>query len=370
VGDLINPIYTTLNKLTPSGAQKFPEGAVPNVNEQLVPKNFYDMRLKTQMPLLNAEIKYNKQLKYDQLGIQQAEIQVFKRELVKETKIAYLNYLKTLEAIKIYENAKTLLKEAERVNVSLIKNDMANSTVLIKTKNEQAKIEADYFLAENNVENAKTYFKFLINTSNDLPINVDSTFGSISALDIADETSQKREELLKIGAAKKVNETILQLNKSYKTPKIGAILDFGSQGKVTNIQSKNAFVLLGVSFDLPVYAGNRNVMKIKEQEMEIAALSEQEKQLERQLKLQVDLAHNSFLSTKKVLSAKQSQIETAKKYYSDLLKKYKEGQLGFAELLEAQTQITNASLQKSLAIYETWIKYVELERAKASFSFN
>jgi outer membrane protein TolC len=370
VGDLVNPIYSTLNVLTPASFPKFPEGAIPNVNEQLVPKNFYDMRFKSQMPIYNAEIKFNKKIKKELLSVQQAEIEVFKRELAKDVKIGYINYLKALEAISIYENAKTLLKETERVNRSLIKNEMANPMVLVRTQNEQAKIEAEAINAENNRKNAQAYFNFLLNKPFDSEILADSIFKNStnnSLVENPEISISNREELQKISAAIKVNETILAMNKAYNKPKIGGILDVGSQGNLTEINANNAFVLFGLSFDLPIYAGNRNKLKIKEQEMELAGLSEQEKQAKNQLSLQVQVAKNTFLASKNTLSAKNTQVETAKRYYSDVMKRYKENQINYVELFDAQTQVTNSLLQKNIAVYDSWIRYIELERANASF---
>jgi outer membrane protein TolC len=172
VGDLVNPIFSNLNKLNPPGSPKYPEGAIPNVNEQLVPKNFYDARIKTQMPIYNAEIKYNQKIKTELLDVQRADIEVFKKELAKDIKVAYFNYLKTVEAINIYENAQNLLKETERVNRSLIKNDMANPMVLTRTQNELAKIEAEAINAENNRKNAQAYFNYLLNQAFETPILV------------------------------------------------------------------------------------------------------------------------------------------------------------------------------------------------------
>jgi outer membrane protein TolC len=371
VGDLVNPIYSNLNKLNPTSAPKYPENAIPNVNEQLVPKNFYDMRVKTQMPIFNAEIKYNQKIKKELLGVQQAEIEIFKRELVKDLKIGYFNYLKSIEAINIYSNAKTLLQEVERVNRSLIKNEMANPMVLVKTQNEQAKIEAEAIAAENSSKNAKAYFNYLLNKPLETEIQVDTTFKSTIEINkkiIGESSIQNREELQKLSAAINVNQTILAMNKAFNKPKIGGILDVGSQGKVSAIDAKNAFVLLGFSFDLPIYAGNRNTLKIKEQEMELAALNEQEKQIKNQLNLQNEIAKNSYYTSIKLLTTKQTQVETAKRYYSDILKKYKEGQTNFVDLFEAQTQITTALLQKNIAVYDSWIRFAELERANASFN--
>ncbi len=88
IGDLVNPVYTTLNKLTQTNS--FPQ--VQNSSEQLVPKDFYDMRIKTTMPILNAELKYNQAIKQDQVTMQQTEIQVYKRELIRDIKLAYIRH--------------------------------------------------------------------------------------------------------------------------------------------------------------------------------------------------------------------------------------------------------------------------------------
>ena len=72
IGDLVNPVYTTLNKLTSSNS--FPQ--TQNTSEQLVPRDFYDVRVRTTMPLINAELKYNQAIKQDQITMQQSEIQV------------------------------------------------------------------------------------------------------------------------------------------------------------------------------------------------------------------------------------------------------------------------------------------------------
>jgi outer membrane protein TolC len=367
IGDLVNPVYTTLNALTKTNA--FPQ--IQNSSEQLVPKDFYDMRVKTTMPLLNAELKYNQAIKNEQISLQQTEIQVYKRELVKDIKLAYINYLKATEALKIYENTLKLLRESERVNESLIKNGSANPTVLIRTRNEISKFDAEIDAARGNQKNAAAYFNFLLNRDFSEKITLDSLGKEGLKFDLAEG---HREELDKIKTGIEINRQILGLNQSYKKWKIGASLDVGSQGRFAQIAgadknffSPNAFVLLGVSFDLPVYSFGRNQLKVKQSEMEIASLDAQMQQVRNQLDLQAEMAKNSLNSAKEIYESKASQVSTAERYYRDMMRRYKEGNLNFIELLDAQTQITTAQLQQSISLFDVWTKWVELERAKASF---
>ena len=369
IGDLVNPVYTTLNKLTSSNS--FPQ--IQNSSEQLVPKDFYDVRVKTTMPLINAELKYNQAIKQDQITMQQAEIQVYKRELVRDIKLAYINYLKATEAIKVYDNALKILRESERVNESLIKNGSANPTVLVRTRNEISKINAEVDNAQGNQKNAAAYFNFLLNKDFSEGITLDS----LSKDGLKSEFAEgHREELDKIQIGININRQLLGINQSYKKIKIGASLDLGSQGRFAQIAgadknffAPNAFVLLGVSLDLPVYSFGRNQLKIKQSEMEIASLDAQLQQIKNQLDLQAELTKNSLNSAKEIYESKAIQVSTAERYYRDMMRRYKEGNLNFIELLDAQTQITTAQLQQSISLYDVWIKWVELERAKASFQF-
>lgn len=367
IGDLVNPVYTTLNKLTQTNS--FPQ--IQNSSEQLVPKDFYDVRIKTTMPLINAELKYNQAIKQEQISIQQSEIQVYKRELVKDIKTAYINYLKATEAIKIYENTIKLLRESERVNESLIKNGSANPTVLVRTRNEIAKFDGEFEAARGTQKNAAAYFNFLLNKDFSEKIEIDTLGRKSFNISLADG---HREELDKIQKGIDINRQILGLNQSYKKFKIGASLDLGSQGRFAQIASAdknffvpNAFVLLGVSFDLPIYSFGRNQLKIKQSELEIFSLDAQMQQVKNQLDLQAEIAKNSLDASHEIYESKASQVLTAERYYRDMMRRYKEGNLNFIELLDAQTQITTAQLQQSISLYDVWTKWVELERAKASF---
>lgn len=367
IGDLVNPVYTTLNKLTSSNS--FPQ--IQNTSEQLVPRDFYDVRVRTTMPLINAELKYNQAIKQDQITMQQIEIQVYKRELVRDIKLAYINYLKATEAIKVYENALKILRESERVNESLIKNGSANPTVLVRTRNEISKINAEFDNSRGNQKNAAAYFNFLLNKDFTEKITLDSLGKDGLKSELAEG---HREELDKIQTGISINRQLLGINQSYKKFKIGASLDLGSQGRFAQIASTdknffapNTFVLLGISFDLPVYSFGRNQLKIKQSEMEIASLDAQMQQVRNQLDLQAELAKNSLNSAKEIYESKASQVSTAERYYRDMFRRYKEGNLNFIELLDAQTQTTTAQLQQSISLYDVWIKWVELERAKASF---
>src|SRR5581483_3019320 len=95
IGDLLNNVYSTLNQLTGQG--KFPQ--VQNQSIQFLPNNFQDTRLEVSLPVVNTDIYYNRAIKQELIHSQQADLDVYKRELVKNIKEAYYQYLQAGKAV-------------------------------------------------------------------------------------------------------------------------------------------------------------------------------------------------------------------------------------------------------------------------------
>ena len=363
VGDLLNPVYKTLNQMT--GANKFPQ--VQNQSILLNPDNFYDAKIRTTYPILNAEIEYNRKIKKQQYGLQQIEISLYKRELVKEVKQAYYKYLQAGEAVDIYQTALSLVKENLRVNTSLFNNQKVNRTAVVRSDNEVSKYNALLESAKQTQNNAKAYFNFLLNTALNTEIITDSITAVPDDLFLTDTTVAKREELGKLKQALAINQNITALAKSYNRPKLNSFVDLGTQAFDFKVNNKSFYYLAGISLEWNIFSGNKNKHKIKQTEAEGKVLQSQTSYVEQQLKLQLTTSANLLKAAIAEYNAAQSQVASSQKYYNDMFRLYKEGQALFIELLDAQNQLVTAKLQLNISLFDTWIKATEIERANASF---
>jgi outer membrane protein TolC len=361
IGDLMNPVYTTLNQLTASN--NFPQ--VKNQSILLNPNNFYDVKLHTIYPIINAELVYNKRIKSQQYDLQKIEIDVYKRELAKEIKIAYYNYLQASEAIQIYENALLLVKENERINTSLFTNDMVNRTAVIRSSNEVTKISAQLNTGKQTQANAKAYFNFLLNQPLTTEVQADPIHNIPDVSIVNDTAVNKREELLKLNTAKAINENLIGLANAYKKPTLNSFLDIGSQGFDFKVNNKTPYYFLGISLEYNIFSGGRNKYKVKQAQAESKNIASQTSYVEQQLGLQVKVSVNTFKAAVINYQAAVSQVSASEKYYKDMLRLYKEGSTLFIELLDAQNQLVSARLQANISLYDTWIKQAEIERANA-----
>lgn len=363
VGDLLNPVYKTLNQMT--GANNFPQ--MENQSILLNPNNFYDAKIRTTYPILNAEIEYNRKIKKQQYGLQQIEISLYKRELVKEVKNAWYKYLQARDAVNIYQTALSLVKENLRVNTSLFNNQKVNRTAVVRSDNEVSKYNA---LLESSIQtqnNAKAYFNFLVNTDLNTEIITDSITAVPVDVFLTDTTVAKREELGKLKQALAINQNITALAKSYNRPKLNSFVDLGTQAFDFKVNDKSFYYLAGISLEWNIFSGNKNKHKIKQTEADGKVLQSQTSYVEQQLKLQLTTSANLLKAAIAEYNAAQSQVVSSQKYYNDMFRLYKEGQALFIELLDAQNQLVTAKLQLNISLFDTWIKATEIERANASF---
>lgn len=364
IGDLLNPVYNSLNELTNSSA--FPK--VENVNQTFNPRNYYDAKFRTSLPLYNAEITYNTKIRKEQIHLQQAEVDVYRRELVKEIKLAYYACQQADEAIRILESAVSLAKDNLRFNQALVKNDKAIRTVVSRSENELIGFEARLVDARNQSINAKAYFNFLLNN----PLETSLEIGAPTESEVLTDTAAagRREELAKLESLSKINALSGQLARAGALPKLSTFIDLGSQGDFVNFNRDTRYYLFGVTLDWRVFANNRTQYKVKQAELEQKATGEQISQVEQQLQLQNKTAANTFQSAVFTYRATKSQTGLSQQYYQDQQKLYREGQLLYIELLDAQNRLISDQLQQSISYLNVQTRAAELERARASYLFS
>lgn len=370
IGDIVNPIYRNLdqiNSVVAPGSQRYP--TLNNVSEQLNPQNFYNAYVRTSVPIVNAEIWYNRKIKKDQISLQKSEVAIYKRELVKDIKVAYFSYLKATSAVSIYENALTIVNESERVNQKLVDNGKEVVFALSRAKSEVSKIKAQLNDARNIQKNAAAYLNFLLNKPLDSEIKVDDALLQNAIMLPTDPTpnSSKREELAKLFTARQITNNALTLSKSSWIPKLGAQVDLGSQASDFHVNSHTGYYLLGISFDWSIFNGLRDVNKMKQAKIDVEALESQTKYVEMQLKLSATTAANSYTSSVEQYKNAITEESTSVQYFNLMNKRYKEGQALYIEYLDARNENTLASLRKAITYFDAWIKYSESERANADY---
>jgi outer membrane protein TolC len=364
IGDLLNPVYSSLNTLTET--ENFPQ--LDNQSIQLNPDNFYDAKLRTSLSVINAEIMINKKIKKEMITLQQATLNVYKRQLVKDVKSAYYQYSQADKAVAIYVNALSLVNENIRVNESFLRNGVRNGTALTRAKAEKERIDAAITEAINNRTNAQSYFNFLLNRSLDETIILDSASTENPEVIIAGNGDiTGREELQQVKSELSANTLNKKLQQSYLVPKLNTFLDLGSQGNDFKVNNKSQYYLWGVNLQWDLFAGGQHTYKTKQVQADVNTSQLRYDNTLNLLEMQLKQTINNYNTAVANHKSAATQLSLSMKYYNDQSKVYKEGQLLYIELLDAQNQITQAALQASVAYSNVLIAAAELERCQASY---
>lgn len=365
IGDLLNGVYSTLNQLT--GSTKFPQ--VSNQNINFLPNDFHDTRVEVSMPVLNRQIKYNREIKEELINSQQADADAYRRELVKSVKEAYFRFLQSGKAVEIYTNALGLVNENLRVSEKMVNNGVATKEIVLRARAQVSQVQTSLTEARNNRQNAAAYFNFLLN----LPLNdaIATDSAVLEQLDISIppyvDVPAGREELTRLRSLQKVTNTNLKLNRSYWMPVVNAFYNVGYQGFGFKFNNDQFYQLGGLQLQWPLFRANDNKYKIRQAELDADALVTKYKEVEQQLSLQAQTSYNNYRSAVQTLQSVSDEVQSSTETYRLTERRFREGQALQIELIDARTQLTNSQLRYSLAQLAALTRSAELEYATASY---
>lgn len=359
VGDMLNPVYSTLNQMT--GTNSFPQ--IQNQQINFLPNNFYDTYIRTSVPLLNMDIIANKHIQEQKVELSNLDMQVYARELVKNIKVAYYNVIMASKSVEVYESNKKILEQNVALNEALIKQGKGLKVTLVKAQTELMKMNTSISTAKNQLKNAQAYFNFLINKPLDSEIVMEETSAATPELEVKAE----REEIRLINQSIEVQESVLKMNKNYWVPKINAFLDLGSQGTNWEVSRKSAYYMFGVSASIPIYNGSRNQQQIKQTKYELENARLQLDQVAQQLELQRTQALRNVLNAQENWETAKVQLAASKEYFALVSGANREGLTNQLEFIDASNQVTNAELFVLIQYQNYLSSLAELERAAATY---
>lgn len=367
VGDMLNPVYSTLNQLT--GTNSFPQ--INNVNEQFLPNDFHDTKLRFIQPLFNSDIYYGYKAQKELISVQQAQKNAYENELRYSITSSYFQFLQSEEAIAVLKNTLRFLAELIQLNEKLVANNKVTRDVLLSSEYEFNKVEQQLAEAEKNNQTANAYFNFLLNREWSAAILKDTLLVVGLAKEEALETltSQawgNRQEINQLQGAIRVNDQLVNMASGNKyLPKLSAVADLGYQGFQYKFNNEQRYALLQFNLTWDLFKGGEKKSKLHQAQIDQQLLENRLNQTRKQIELEVIQASQEMNATEKAFLASQSGVRSAEKTFQIINAKYREGQALLIELLDSQNKLTLAKLTLSVNRYELLRKEAALQKAVA-----
>jgi outer membrane protein len=391
IGDLLNSVYSSLNQLT--GTNKFPQ--VANQSIQFLPNDFHDTKMEVTVPILNTDLLHNKEVSAETINTRRADRDVYRRDLVRNIRQAYYQYLQAGKAKDVYATALLLVKENLRVSQKFVENNMATREVVLRAQAQVSGVSSSLIETGNDLRNAAAYFNFLLNRPLENPIRVDSSlmtwqfptetsdqsgpeqpisatvtlpgFPSFAGTTALPAVNAGREEFSRLRSYQQIIRSNLKWDRNYLIPQLNAFYDVGYQGFGFHFNGTQFYQLAGINLVWPLFKAGDNKYKIQQAHIDIDAIDEQYRQLTEQLTLEQQITVNNYNSSFEALRAEADEVSSAREAYRLAEKRFDEGQALQVELIDARTQMTNAEIRYSLGRLTTLNRAADLERVTAAY---
>ena len=275
VGDLVNPIYQQLNAITDQNS--FPTD-LQNAQIQLLPNNFHDTRIELRQPLFDSKIYHNYRAKEAMISVHESKKMAYEKELVKEIKVAYYQYLRAHAVKNTHINTKTLLEELLRVNQSMVRNHKTTIDAVYRAEFEISDVISKIAQADKQIELTSSYFNFLLNQDLDTVIEIDSSLMVPEGMDnhsIANLRAQalrSRSELTQLSHTVEAQNHLLNFQKGQKMPNLSLGAQAGYQGFGYDFNRDQDYALVSLNLEFPLFAGFQNNSKIQQSRIQLKQL--------------------------------------------------------------------------------------------------
>ena len=369
VGDMLNPVYSTLNLLTAS--ENFP--SIENQEFGFYRPTEHETKVSMVQPIFNSDLIYNYKIKESYTEISKISVSRYKRELVKETTKAYFNYQKAFYLAQLADTTLLLVKENVRVSRVLFENDKVTIDAVYRSESELSKVEVQKAETKNLVEASKAYFNFLLNRALDENIELmqEEPLPIVLALEEAqDNAIEGREELKHLQQYQQLNRHVVKMHKGKNTPGLFGVVDYGFQGQEYSFSNENDFVLASLVLKWDLFQGAANLQKTKQSKIEGEMLLEAYAEAEQKIRLDVINNYYAVLAAYEAVQASRKQKFSASRAYKLIHRKYKEGQSSLLELIDARTSMTGASANNIIAINEYFIRKADLDYATGAIDLS
>lgn len=307
--------------------------------------------------------------------IQDERLRQTKNDITFQVTDAFYRILLAKSFLEVAKEAKALSDEHLRVARARYKAGEATEYEVLRAEVETANLDSQLIKAENAVQLATIALKNIIGLKEEQDVNI---IGELEPVDFditleecINLAKSKRPEVIQMRYQKKLAGHNYELAIGNYIPNLALVGNYQSLTNKRNterifdgpedkwFESYSVMLVLSV----PIFDGLYNYGKIKEAKWGIRKINEFDLQLDKAIELEIKQAYSSLLEAKKVMSAGEKNVNTARRAVEIAQVQYKNGLITSVELLSAEVGLTQAKTNYLQAKYDYMIAVAKLKKA-------
>jgi outer membrane protein len=376
IGDLLNPVYASLNQITHSTS--FPTVQNQEINFQRTREQ--DTHLSLTQPLYDPRISAGRAAAQSQYDAASAGRVALAGRLERDMREAYYKWLQARVQISIFDATAELAAENRRVNDSLFRNGKITRDLVFRAEADLLEVQQSQLGAHNTEGLAQSYVNLLRNAPFDreLPVTTvqdpdiekmrDGLAGrarqpglELKALQAT--AVEHRAELKQLDALQAAAAASERLARAAFKPKLAFAMDAGTQGEGYSLSSDDRYLIASVVLKFNLFAGGGDQAGISSARANMREARDSHDLQEQQIRLQVQQALQDLQFTTASLDTAAKRVEAADGAFRIASRKRDLGQINQAEFIDSRRTMTDAQLNLNVTRFSALSSLAELEYA-------
>ena len=380
LGDLLNPVYATLNQLLVQQGQSPQFGTVGNQRFSLLRTREQETKLTLTQPLYDARIPAAVAASRAQFDGASLGLAAFRAQLARDVRQAYYRWLRARDTVTILDATAELTRSNLRVNESLYRNGKITRDLVYRAEADLLEIEQQRLDAANRQQLAQSYVNLLRNApfdqampaaavSDDDIVRQAADLGlrlrepALDLQPLQQTAADSRAEIAQLDAGVAAANASQRIARAAFKPRLVFAVEGGIQGEDYGFTADDRYVLASVLLRFNVFNGGADRAGLRSALAATSELRANRDYLEQQIRLQVQSALQSVRVAQASLVTAAKRLEAAEGSFKIAAKKRDLGQINQTEFIDARRLLTDARLNLNVTRFEALASLAELEYA-------
>lgn len=376
VGDLLNPVYATLNQLT--GTSAFP--SIRNEEIRFLREREQETKLTLTAPLYDARLGAGRDAAAAQLDASSAARNALRGRIARDVRQSYYRWLQARAQVGILDATLELARANLRVNESLFRNGKITRDLVYRAEADVLEVEQSRLAAANGQRLAQSYLNLLRNA----PFDREVQLAAVADEDVprlrdalASRAGQpglrlgglqeaavaRRAELRELDAAGAAAAARERLARAAFKPQLAFAVDAGSLSESYRTLADDDFVLASVMLKFNLFNGGADRAELRGARAQAAEVRATRALAENRIRLEVQEALQNLEVAQASLETAAKRVEASAGAFRIASRKRDLGQINQAEYVDARRALTDAQLNLNVTRFQALDGLAALEFA-------
>lgn len=341
--------------------------------------NMYSVGFSASVPLIAPQLWKSLKLSDSQI-LQSIELARASRlSLVNQVQNAYYSLQLALDAYKVIKkNMETAIFNAN-IYKGKFEVGAASEYEVLRSSVQIKNLEPELLQSEIAIKQATLQLKILMGMNVDVPIKISGSLSDYESVMYdhtlsIDKSLNNNTELRQLDLQTNYLRRVLDVERMAWYPTLALTANYNwtssSDGSPFRNFRWNPYSIVGLTLSFPIFQGGQRYNRIKQSEITVREMAYQRENLERSLKMQIDLQIDNIQKNVKQISTNAEGVKEAQKAFDIMEKSFQIGAAAYLDLRDSELALTTAKLSYYQAIYNYLVASSDLQLLLGDFNIH